>query len=92
MLGYTPDSFWDQTPRTLAIAFDADTELQILHHNERAWQAWTTAALGREKRMSPLRKLQVTKDQFRKKNMDEQIAGLVEYVKATGGKVIYKDG
>lgn len=42
--------------------------------------------------MSPLRKLQVTKDQFRKKSMDEQIAGLVEYVKATGGKVIYKDG
>jgi malate/lactate dehydrogenase len=91
-MGYDPDSFWEQTPRTLAIASDAYRDTQIEAHNNRAWQAWHVAALGRGKKMVPLSKLQITEQQVRQhypKQMQDQIDGLINWVRATGGKVIY---
>ena len=90
MLGYDGPSFWDQTERTLAIAFDAHTERMIQQHNNQAWHTWHGAALGREKRMTPLQKLRITRAQIDpNRAMHAQIDGLVRWVRATGGKVIY---
>jgi len=89
MLGYDHASFWEQTPHTIEITFDAWAELQAKGHNERAWVAWHTAALPRQKHMPPLRKLMVNKSHFvgRPATYEEQIAGLVRWVQATGGTV-----
>ena len=91
MMGYDPDSFWEQTPRTLSLAFDAHNEMQIKDHNDRAWLAWHSAGLGRAKRMPPLSRLQIDQQQLKKhhRKMEEQIEGLIKWVRATGGTVIY---
>ncbi|WP_152033398.1 hypothetical protein [Bradyrhizobium sp. DOA9] len=49
-LGYTHESFWDQTPRTLALTFEAARIRQRREHNERMVLAWHTAFLPRQKR------------------------------------------
>jgi len=94
MLGYDHESFWDQTPRTLSLTFDAGHENRINEHNQRAWLAWHVAGLQRAKRMPPLNSLIVRKTALlamrdRHIAMEEQIAGLVRWVQATGGKIIY---
>jgi hypothetical protein len=88
MLGYDLDSFWDQTPRTLSLAFAAYDETQVNDYNGRAWLAWHMAALSRSKKLPPLRNL-MSKVTTPKSAMEEQIAGLVRWVRATGGRIIY---
>lgn len=93
MLGYDHESFWEQTSRTLALTFAAHREVQIKEHNDRAWQAWHTAALGRTKKFSSLRSLMIKQSAPpRRVGMDEQIDSLVKWVRATGGKVVYRNG
>lgn len=88
MLGYDPESFWDQTPRTLSLAFEAGNENRRMAHNDRAWLAWHVAGLQRVKRFPPLSNLQVARKP--QTHLDEQLEGLKNWVQATGGKVIYK--
>jgi hypothetical protein len=89
MLGYDHDTFWDQTPRTLSLTWQAVNELQIQQHNERAWQAWHTAGLTRARKFPQLQSL-LAKSQTRQQSMEDQIEGLKAWVIATGGKVIYQ--
>ena len=91
MLGYDHESFWDQTPRTLSLAFDAHNETRRIAHNDRAWLAWHVAALQRAKRVPSLTKLQIAKPQASAgPAWKSQLEGLKHWVQASGGKVIYK--
>jgi hypothetical protein len=89
MLGHDPETFWDQTPRTLSLAFEADNETRRMAHNDRAWLAWHVAGLQRVKRLPSLSNLQVARITAQP-HLDEQLEGLKNWVAATGGKVIYK--
>ncbi len=88
MLGYSHESFWEQTARTVQLTFDAGAERLGREHNDRAWMAWHVAALQRSKKFPQLSKLLV---QRRKQdNWRKQVEGLKNWVIATGGKVIVK--
>jgi hypothetical protein len=87
-LGYDHDSFWDQTPHTLSLTFEAHNELLTDRHNERAWSAWHTAALQRSKTLPQLRSLQARDN--KPQTVEDQIEGLKNWVRAAGGKIIYK--
>jgi hypothetical protein len=89
MLGYDHDAFWDQTPRTLSLTFEAGNENLRMAHNDRAWLAWHVAGLTRSKRMPSLSNLQVARKPMQQP-LDEQLEGLKNWVQATGGTVIYK--
>ena len=93
MLGYDLESFWDQTPRTLSLAFDAFNDMQINQHNEHAWMAWHIAALHRAKKMPHLNLLLVRKPKPQpidpRQRMQEQIDGLIRWAIQRGDKVIY---
>lgn len=86
MLGYDHETFWDQTPHTLSLTFEAANSRLMREHNDRAWAAWHTAGLGRGKTMPPLRSLMAKEPQ----SMQQQLKGLENFVRATGGKVIHK--
>lgn len=45
--GYDPESFWDQTSRSLTLAFEARAELNEIEHDQRMSLAWHIAALVR---------------------------------------------
>jgi hypothetical protein len=57
---------------------------QARERNERAWLAYTTAALHRATKRITLQSLLIKP----KRSLDEQLAGLAAWVAATGGKVI----
>jgi hypothetical protein len=86
MLGYDHDLFWDQTPRTLSLTFEAHRRKEIREHNSRVRLAWNVAVLSRQRRIEPLRRLLVPDKQ---PTLAEKIEGLTRWVLATGGKVIY---
>lgn len=88
MLGYDHESFWDQTLHTLSLTFEAANDRLRREHNDRAWTAWHTAGLGRTKTMPPLRSL-FAKDAV-PQTLQQQLKGLENFVRATGGRVIYK--
>ena len=87
-MGYDHESFWDQTPHTLSLTFEAYNIRLMDEHNERAWTAWHVAALQRNKRLPNLKSLLTEKK--RPLTMEEQIEGLKNWVQATGGKIIYR--
>ena len=89
MCGHDHESFWDQTPRTLLLTFEAHNDSYIKEHNEWAWIAWHIASMQRAKKIPPLSKLQIRKTMV-PKTMEEQIEGLKNWVIASGGTVIYK--
>jgi hypothetical protein len=89
VLGYDPEMFWDQTPHTLSLAFEAANENLRMAHNDRAWLAWHIAGLQRVKRIPTLTSLQVARRPMAQPKLDEQIEGLKNWVRATGGKIIY---
>lgn len=90
MLGFDLETFWDQTPRTLSLAFEAGNENLRMAHNDRAWLAWHVAGLQRIKRMPSLSNLQVARKPTQQTRLDEQLEGLKNWVQATGGQVVYK--
>ena len=89
MLGYDHEAFWDQTPHTLALTVQAHERIKANQHNEAAWHTWHIAGLQRSQRLPPLRKLMV-KPRHPQTDLDEQLEGLKRWVRATGGKIIYK--
>jgi len=88
MFGYDHDAFWDQTPHTLSLTFEAYNDLQIDRHNARAWLAWHVAGLQRTSRFPPLKKMLQTKR--KPVALEDQLEGLKHWVQAAGGKIIYK--
>lgn len=89
ILGYTHESFWDQTPATVRLTMEAATERRTLEHNDRAWLAWHIAALQRATRLPGLDRLKAKK-QTAPEHWEKQLADLKSWVIATGGKVIVK--
>jgi predicted alpha-1,6-mannanase (GH76 family) len=89
MLGYDHDAFWDQTPRTLSLTFEAYNNQLKDEHNERAWLAWHIAALQRSKKFPHLRSLLV-KESETQPSWQQQLEGLKQWVQATGGKIVYR--
>jgi hypothetical protein len=88
MLGYSHDDFFDQTPRTLSLTFQAYNDRLMYQHNERAWLAWHTAALQRTKTLPQLQTLLAKKQS--QADMEDQLEGLKRWVQAAGGKILYK--
>jgi len=88
LLGYDHDAFWDQTPRTLQVTWEAFNDRRAMQHNDRAWLAWHTAGLHRTKKLPQLQALFVKKET--PQTLESQLEGLKNWVQATGGKVIYK--
>lgn len=88
MLGYDHEDFWDQTPHTLSLTWEAFNDRRAMEHNDRAWSAWHTAGLQRVKKFPPLQSLLAKRQTSQ--TMEDQLEGLRKWVVATGGKVIYK--
>jgi hypothetical protein len=49
------EAFFRSTPRLMALLVEGKRRAAENAHLERAWLAWTTAALGRTKKMPPLK-------------------------------------
>lgn len=73
MIGFDPESFWDQTIRTMAIAINGKLRAARREHNQRAWLAWHTAALQRSKKLPTLRSM-LARDKPRAQSWQEQSA------------------
>jgi hypothetical protein len=57
MIGFDPESFWDQTIRTLSIAMHGKLRAARRDYNYRAWLAWHIVALQRTKKLPKLKSL-----------------------------------
>jgi hypothetical protein len=55
--GVSALDYWDMTPREVYAAIRSANWRIKYEHDERAWQAWHTAALMRQKRLPPLKQL-----------------------------------
>ena len=55
--GVSALDYWAMTPREVFGAIRAANWRMIYEHQERAWQAWHTAAMMRTRRMPPLQRL-----------------------------------
>jgi len=71
MIGFDPESFWDQTLRTLSIAMHGKLRAARRDYNQRAWLAWHIAALQRAKKLPKLKTL-LTRDKPRPQSWQEQ--------------------
>lgn len=58
-LGLDPSPFWGLTLRQIALMMEAAADRARRAHNDRAWLAWTGAALARAKRLPKLKTLQI---------------------------------
>lgn len=87
--GFEPDAFWDQTSRTLAIAYEAKRLAGVDAHNARMTLAWHVAALQRTARLPPLRKLLVSAGHrgFVRQTPEQMLAIATLYVAAKGGEI-----
>lgn len=61
--GFSPDSFWQLTPREYATIMAGARERFDMEHRARAWLAWHIAALPRTKRFPDLEDLMPTQAQ-----------------------------
>lgn len=87
-LGYDHESFWDQTPKTLSLTFDAARIKSAVEHNERAWLAYHVGVLHRTKKLPPLRKLQVRIPDQHRQSPEEMQAILKQWTLSSGGKIV----
>jgi hypothetical protein len=71
MIGFDPESFWDQTFRTMAIAMHGKLRAARRELNQRAWLAWHIAALQRSKKLPRLKSM-MTKEKPRAQSGQEQ--------------------
>jgi hypothetical protein len=86
MLGFDPESFWDQTFRTLAIAMNGKLRAARRDHNQRAWLAWHIAAMGRAKKIPRLASM-LAKEKPRQQSWQEQQMILASWSVAHNAKV-----
>lgn len=80
-LGFDPDSFWDQTIRTITAAMRGKNEAQRIEHNRQAWIAWHIAAFHRAKKMPSLKSL-MAKKRPREQTWQEQAAIMQSWANA----------
>jgi hypothetical protein len=71
MIGFDPESFWDQTFRTMAIAINGKLRAARREHNHRAWTVWHIAAFQRTKRLPTLKSL-LAREKPRAQSWQEQ--------------------
>lgn len=89
--GYTIESFWDQTSRTLEIAFKAREAVLLQEYNDRVTQAYNIAALSRYPRNKRLPRLQsLLARPKRRQSWREQLEVCKMWTFALGG--IVKNG
>lgn len=53
-MNLSPESFWDQTPRTFSICIRGAVSREEREHRDRAWAVWHSAALVRIKKLPKL--------------------------------------
>lgn len=70
--GFDPAAFWPLTPREINNIMRAVRARARQDHNDRAWQAWTAAALTRAEKLPKLAKLLVTDTPRHNRRMDWQ--------------------
>ena len=86
-LDLAPDAYWNQTPLLIHEAVKAKGRAAETGQRNRGWQAWTTAALGRSKRMPELEKV-IGKPRGRKPmSVAEQAAKLRSIALQMGGTI-----
>lgn len=61
-MGLAPDAFWRMTPYQLVLAIRAHARRERERYRLAGWTSWHTAALGRAKRLPPLRTMIEDKD------------------------------
>lgn len=71
MVGFDPESFWDQTIRTVCAALHGKHRAAIRDQNARAWMVWHIAALQRAKKLPKLKTMMV-KEKPRVQSWQEQ--------------------
>lgn len=84
-LGLDPSPFWGLTLRQITLMMEAAAERNRRAHNDRAWLAWTGAALSRAKRLPKLKTLMVAKRgaKPRPQTAEEQMAIARQWAAAT---------
>jgi hypothetical protein len=89
MLGYDLASFWDQTERTLQLAFDAAAERERVEYNLQLNVAWNHANMMKAKKIPPWSKLEI-KPSNKKPTIPWQtkVEALKRWHVAMGGKLI----
>jgi hypothetical protein len=70
------ESFWWQTPKTLALAFKAHAERRDHQWKLAAWSVWHAEALARTKKLPPLDTFMGVKKRPKKQTPDEILAAL----------------
>lgn len=86
-MGFDEALFWASTPRQIVTHFTAAARRRQREHNDRAWHAWTVAALGRVKKMPKLDTL-LAKPQTprRRQTWEEQLAIMQAWSARTNAK------
>jgi hypothetical protein len=91
MIGFDPETFWDQTIRTLLIAMNAKLRAARRDHNHRAWLVWHVAALQRMKKLPRLKSM-YAKEKPRPQTWQEQAMIMQSWASAHNTKYGKRDG
>lgn len=86
MIGFDPESFWDQTIRTMSIAMNGKLRAARREHNQRAWLAWHVAALQRAKKLPTLKSM-LARDRPRPQSWQQQSTIMQSWAVAHNGKL-----
>lgn len=91
-MGFEPDAFWDQTVRTITLAFQATTQRLEREHNERMSLAWHVAALSRTKKLPKLQTMLARSTVKRApQSWQQQLEIAKMWTAVLGGKFVSKD-
>ncbi len=77
------DEFWRLTPRLLRLALRGAWRAEATAQKGRAWLAWHVVALGRMKRLIPLRKLMGERASQAKQTLGQAMAFLARWQSVT---------
>ena len=88
MLGNDLASFWDQTERTLQLAFSAGADRQRIDYNLQLNIAWNNANMMKAKKIPPFSKIEIkTPKQAVAVPWQVKVEGLKRWHVAMGGKI-----
>lgn len=85
--GLSPESFWDQTPATLAAILEGRQRAMRHEQEGRAWLAWHTAALWRIKKLPKLRELMPQPEKRKARQSWEEQLAIVRAWTARAGRL-----
>ncbi|WP_441280504.1 hypothetical protein [Tardiphaga sp. 862_B3_N1_1] len=89
-LGLSEDEFWRKTPRQTARIFKGKAAQLRREHNERAWLAWHTAVIPRQKKIPELKKLLAPDPKARRQQTPDQQWAVFQAM-AEASKVLRKN-